>query len=151
MSLTLDSKEEALIVALRERLAKVQNYEDCVDAMAGAALDAFNLVAKALSVTGWQASCAELEFVRRSRGIDGPWGIYAMHDALYPQYDLVGRLEKMRHADTTVKWLGDCAEYALAVYGPQGAAPRVTAHWIKLVADRDQMNCNGSHSIEEIP
>ncbi|GAC1521718.1 MAG: hypothetical protein NVS3B1_06290 [Marmoricola sp.] len=111
-------------------------YSACAEALADAALDAFNLVAKTLGVTGFQASYAELQFLVRSRQIKGPWGIYTMADALYPQYDLFRRLEDMRQSDDTVKWLGDCAEYALAENNL--AAPVVIEHWRWLVAQRDE-------------
>jgi hypothetical protein len=113
-------------------------YSECAETLAATALDAFNLVAKALGVTGWQASYAELEFLRRSRGIKGPFGLYSMEDALYPQYDLHQRLHDLRWSDETVTWLGDCAEYALATKDDGFVAGRVADHWRWLVAQRDE-------------
>lgn len=112
-------------------------YSQCAEAMAEMAEKAFDLAARTLGVTGWQASYAQLEFLRRSRDIEGPFGIYTMSDALYPQYDLFERLEKMRRDPVTVKWLGDCAEYALAT--KDSAAERVRDHWRWLVAERDEL------------
>jgi hypothetical protein len=113
-------------------------YSECPEAMAVAALAAFNLVARALGVSGWQASYAELEFLRRSRRIEGPFGIYDFHDALYPQYDVLERIEKSLHSEGTVRWLGDEAEKKLAETTFL-AAPRVLAHWRMLVAQRDAL------------
>lgn len=169
----LEPEEVALIVAMRERLAKLERlhqeaqeerreweathpedepyvalampeskgaaaYSECVEVMAGAALDAFDLAARAVGASGWQASVAQLQFVGRSRRIKGPWGIYTMEDALYPQYDLARRLQEMRQSDETVKWLGDCAEYALAT--KDLAVESVRDHWRWLVAQRDGRN-----------
>lgn len=114
-----------------------QAYSKCAEAMSQAALAAFELVARDLGVTGWQASYAELDFLRRSRRIEGPWGIYQMHDALYPQYDVVGRIEKARWSDDTVRWLGDQAEKRLTE--ERHAADTVIAHWHSLVAQRDAL------------
>jgi hypothetical protein len=112
-------------------------YGAAAEALVETAVGAFDLVARALGVTGWQASYAELEFLRRSRGIKGPFGLYSMEDALYPQYDLHQRLRELRWSDETVRWLGDCAEYALAARGDGVVAARVADHWRWLVAQRD--------------
>lgn len=119
-------------------------YSQCAEAMAATAVDAFNLVARAVGASGWQASWAELEFLRRSRRIEGPWGVYTMEDALYPQYDLHQRLQDLRWSDDTVKWLGDCAEYALALRESNVVAPRVADHWRWLVAQRDERRMTAS-------
>lgn len=112
-------------------------YSECPEAMVTAALAAFNLVAKALGVSGWQASYAEMEFLRRSRRIEGPWGIYTWHDALYPQYDVPGRIAALRYSPDIVRWLGDEAERLLAEKDDGFVSPQVQAHWRCLVAERD--------------
>lgn len=168
----LEPEEVAFVLAMRERLRKVDHlyqeseaervqweathpddepyialdhkgaaaYSECVEALADTAVDAFNLVSRALGVSGWQASVAEMQFFARSRRIKGPWGVYLMEDALYPQYDLHERLQQMRWSDETVKWLGDCAEYALAAKDIDGGLvhPNVVDHWRWLVAQRDE-------------
>lgn len=49
------------------------DYGTCVYAMSMAAVAAYNYVARKLGVTGFQASCADLDIVRRNRRIDGPF------------------------------------------------------------------------------
>ncbi len=110
-------------------------YSQCAEACADMALAAFELAAKTLGITGWQGSWAELEFIRRSRHIKGPFGIYDVSDALYPQYDLPARLDKLLTGPDTVKWLGDEAERMLAEN--REPHPNVERHWRMLVAQRD--------------
>ena len=61
------------------------DYGTCVYAMSMSAEAAFNYVAHKLGVTGFQASCAELDFLRRTRGLE--WGkLIDYNNLLYPQY-----------------------------------------------------------------
>jgi len=108
------------------------DYGTCVYAMSMAAVAAFNYVAHQLGVTGFQASCADLDIVRRTRGIKGPFILLNGEDALYPQYDLPGRLQKAL-ADWA-PWLKEQAEERLA--DGREAHPNVQAHW-KHLAGRD--------------
>jgi hypothetical protein len=73
-------------------LAMNHDYGTCVYAMSLAAVAAFNLVAGKLGVTGFQAGMADLDILRRTRGMDGPFLIIKGEDMLYPQYDLHGKL-----------------------------------------------------------
>lgn len=61
------------------------DYGTCVYAMSMAATAAFNYAAHKLGVTGFQASCADMDILRRTRGWE--WGkILNYDDLLYPQY-----------------------------------------------------------------
>lgn len=61
------------------------SYGTCVYAMSMAATAAFKYVAHKLGVTGFQASCADLDILRRTRGLE--WGKILDYDKLlYPQY-----------------------------------------------------------------
>jgi len=61
-----------------------------------------------LGVTGFQSSCADLSFLRRSRHIEGPFMIMMAENALYPQTD---PREKLDEALTEWKpWLKEQAE-----------------------------------------
>ena len=104
------------------------DYGTCCYAMSLAATAAFNYVAHKLGVTGFQASCADLDFLRRSRHLNGPFMILKAEDALYPQYDLHGKLQEAM--DGWKQWLKDEAAKKLAE--TESAHPRVTAHWKTL-------------------
>lgn len=61
------------------------SYGTCVYAMSLAAVAAFNYVARELGVTGFQASCADLDILRQTRG--WTWGkVLDYNKLLYPQY-----------------------------------------------------------------
>ena len=104
------------------------DYGTCCYAMSLAATAAFNYVAGKLGVTGFQASCADLDFLRRSRHIDGPFIILKGEDALYPQYDLPAKLQGA--LAEWKSWMKEQAEKKLAE--TEHAHPNVIAHWKKL-------------------
>lgn len=62
------------------------DYGTCVYAMSMAALAAMYHVAKKLGVTGFQASCADMDILRRSRRLDDGFRIVNYSNLLYPQY-----------------------------------------------------------------
>ncbi len=104
------------------------DYGTCVYAMSMAAEAAFNYVAHQLGVTGFQASCADLDIIRRTRSLKGPFMLIKGEDALYPQYDLPERLAKAM--EEWKPWLKEQAEANLR--DVQHAHPNVIAHWKKL-------------------
>lgn len=110
-------------------------YGTCVYAMSMAAVSAFNLVAHQLGVTGFQASCADLDIIRRTRSLKGPFMIDG-HDMLYPQYDLHARLEEA--IQKWKKWAKEEAKKLLAAQATgdkmSQASDSVTAHWEMLAA-----------------
>lgn len=109
------------------------DYGTCVYAMSLAATAAFNLVASKLGVTGFQASCADLDVLRRTRRLEGPFMLIDTADALYPQYDLPGRLAEHLASDATRQWLADRARERLAALTDETpASQRVVAHWQTL-------------------
>ncbi len=59
------------------------DYGTCVYAMSLAATAAFNYVAGALGSSGFQSSCADMDIIRRTRGIDGPFMFLDFNDELY--------------------------------------------------------------------
>jgi 4-hydroxyphenylpyruvate dioxygenase-like putative hemolysin len=63
------------------------DHGTCVYAMSMAAEATFNFVAGQLGATGFQASCADLDFIRRTRMIKGPLIIFSGDDYIYPQYN----------------------------------------------------------------
>ena len=104
------------------------DYGTCVYAMSMAATATFNMIASKFGVTGFQASCADMDILRRTRGWKGPAMVLDLSDALYPQYDLIGRVRKA--LDDNAQWLADEARKLLA--DREGAHPNVVAHWRKL-------------------
>ena len=103
-------------------------YGTCVYALSLAAAAAFNYVSHKLGVTGFKASCADLDFLRRTRSINGPFILLKADDLLYPQYDLREKL------DEAIKewqpWLKTEAQKRLENDRP--AAVLVVAHWQRL-------------------
>lgn len=125
-------------------------YNQSAGAMWKAALMAFNYVAREVGATGFQASWAALRFYGEAMSVDGPFTIMQVHDALYPQYDLPGRLQ--RFLDEQAGWLAEQAAEKLAEYeakptltytdddGNEITAPtvhpHVVEHWRRLAGAR---------------
>lgn len=61
-------------------------YGTCVYAMSLAAEAAFNYVAHRLGVSGFQANCADMDFLCRTRGMKFGFAIVDYGHLLYPQY-----------------------------------------------------------------
>lgn len=112
-------------------VAGEHDYGTCVYAMSMAAVAAFNHVATTLGVTGFQASCADLDILRRTRHVDGPFMLLKAGDALYPQYDLHAKLDEM--LTDARPWLTEQAKANLAKDN-EHTHPNVIAHWKKLAA-----------------
>lgn len=62
------------------------DYGTCVYAMSLAATASFNFVASKLGVTGFQASCADMDILRRTRNLESGFAIVDYNKLLYPQY-----------------------------------------------------------------
>ncbi len=123
---------EALAEYITSLVDRDHDYGTCVYAMSLAATAAFNHVAHKLGVTGFQASCADLDIVRRTRLLDGPFTLLKGEDMLYPQYDLPGRLRKAM--DEWTDWAAGRAAKKLAESNQDQVHPRVWAHWVALAA-----------------
>jgi hypothetical protein len=121
--------EDELIAYIRDLLDRPHDYGTAVYAMSMAAVAAFNYAAHQVGASGFQASCADLDILRRTRGMER-FTIVNIGDALYPQYDLPGRLaETLKEAEP---WLASEARRRLAEN--ETAHPKVIAHWQKLAA-----------------
>lgn len=113
------------------------DYGTCVYAMSLAATAAFNFVASQLGVTGFQASCADLDIIRRTRGIKGPFRIVEYDNLLYPQYcdserfpshrDLLNNKDVREHLRT---------EAARLLAETEHASERVREHWSEIASDK---------------
>ena len=111
------------------------DYGTAVYAVSIAATATFNYMASRLGITGFQASCADMDILRRTRRIAGPFMIVDAKKMLYPQFDLHKNL-----SDAMDKWRPWAAEEArkqLAQLGTAdslGASPDVQKHWEMLAA-----------------
>lgn len=119
---------EELAEYVKKLVDRPHDYGTCVYAMSMAAEAAYNFVSHALGVTGFQASCADMDFLRRTRGMQNGFMILNGNDVLYPQYDLMAKTEKFV-ADRRAK-LADEAKRLLAE--SPNAHPDVLAHWERL-------------------
>jgi len=120
---------EALGEYITSLVEREHDYGTCVYAMSLAATAAFQHVASRLGATGFQASCADLDILRRTRLMDGPFTILKAKDMLYPQYDLP---EKLREAmESWRDWAAtECAK-KLKESG-EHTHPDVKAHWERM-------------------
>lgn len=109
-------------------------YEASADAMWKAAAMTFNYVASKVGATGFQASWAALRFYGEVMGIDSPFTVVRIEDALYPQYDVIGRVQG--YLDDQRDWLREQAVKKIAEHAEDDSLvhPNVMAHWRKLAA-----------------
>lgn len=108
------------------------DYGTCVYAMSLAAVAAYQFVAKKLGVTGFQASVADFDIIRRTRSIEGPFGIIQAHDMLYPQYDLQDKVNEW--IQEWHPWAREEAKKLLEEEREFPVAGEVEAHWKTLAA-----------------
>jgi hypothetical protein len=120
---------EALQAYIASLIEREHDYGTCCYAMSMASVATFNYVAKKLGVTGFQASCADLDILRRTRHLDGPFCILKAEDELYPQYNNPKKLEECR--ESWRDWMSEQASLKLQERGHY-AHPNVVAHWKKL-------------------
>lgn len=78
---------EDLTTYINGLVNRPHDYGTCVYAVSMAATAAMQYVYDKLGMTGFQASCADLDIVRRNRHIQGPFAIIKAEDSLFPQYD----------------------------------------------------------------
>lgn len=107
------------------------DYGTCVYAMSIVAEAGFNLMAHIVGASGFQASCADLDIVRRTRLLDGPFALIDANDMLYPQNDIYGKAEKL--LEGWKPWAAEEAKKKLAE-SPEHVHPEVKQHWEMLAA-----------------
>lgn len=128
---TPDTIEE--LTAYIESLRKQEHdYGTCAYAMSLSAVATFNYMAKQLEVTGFQVSCADLDILRRTRRLKGPFAIIDGTDLLYPQYDFLNKTREL--ANKWRPWAAEEAAKLLKDY--KSADPTVIAHWQWLAAQK---------------
>lgn len=118
-----------------ETLVKRQHdYGTCVYAMSMAATAALQYVAHVLGVTGFQASCADMDIIRRTRGYKHGFRLIDFGNLLYPQYcddDHFPNWQGM-----LVKYARDLVPAAKDMLKERGedAHPAVAEHWRMIAA-----------------
>lgn len=115
-----------------EGLAEADHdYGTSAYAASMAAVAAFNYVAHRLGLTGFQARAAELDFLRRTRRLEGPFMIVDAERALYPQYNLHATLDEF--LNEARPWLQERAHMDLQE-DTDRVHPNVLEHWESLAA-----------------
>lgn len=123
---------EDLAAYIEGLVRRPHDYGTCVYAMSLAANAAFNFVAGQLGVSGFQASCADLDFLRRTRRMeDRPFAIVDGEKLLFPQYDI--RRDVERYIKEWTPWAAEKALEFLST--KENAAPRVVEHWKKIAME----------------
>lgn len=77
---------EELNQIIKDLTERGHDYGTCVYAMSLCAEAAFNYAAHMVGATGFQASCADLTFIGRSRSMKDGFRIIDYNKLLYPQY-----------------------------------------------------------------
>lgn len=120
---------EDLMSVFASLTTRPHDYGTSAYAMSIFAEAAFNLMAHQMGASGFQASCADLDFIRRTRLIDSPFAIITADDMLYPQYNVTEKVAKM--LDDWRPWAKEQATTLLQ--DKTVAHPNVIAHWKSLV------------------
>ena len=92
------------------------------------ALAAFEYAAHVVNASGLQASFAELEFLKHSRNLRGPFAVIDGEDMLYPQYDIPTKVQGYLR-----DWRGWAREEAVKLLASDRGVDRVRRHWQDLV------------------
>ena len=134
---TIDSAKD-LADFVTTMVERGHDYGTCCYAMSLCAEAAFNFVAHKLGVTGFQASCADMDFVRRTRGYKLGFRLVDYSKLLYPHYEdsFQMSMEGLLADPATRKALREEAGRLVAQKSDQanGVHPDVMAHWQMLAS-----------------
>jgi hypothetical protein len=122
---------EELATEIAALVNRPHSYGTCVYAMSLAAVATFNFVAGKLGVTGFQASCADLDIIARTRGLKCGLMIVDPSKLLYPQYDLVAEVQAFLASEGVRDNLRERARKLLEETN-LSAAPAVLERWREL-------------------
>ena len=78
---------EELTEYIQSLIDMKHDYGTSAYSMSLAGVAAFNFIGSKLGTTGFQASCADLDMIRRTRAIKGPFRLVDFSNMLYPQYE----------------------------------------------------------------
>ena len=126
--------QQELTDFMNSMINRPHDYGSCAAAVSLVSVAAFNYMAHKLGITGFQASCADMDFIRRTRDINGGFGIVKMEDMLYPQNANrpMNTLKGVTESEDARKWLKEEALKRIA--NNPDAHPNVVAHWQKLAS-----------------
>lgn len=130
---TFDTLEQ-LNSYIKALASQEHDYGTAAYSVSLAATATFNYMAHRMGITGFQASCADLDIIRRTRHLDGPFILIKGEDELFPQYDNVRKLAEAR--EEWKPWLKEQAKQRLATSQPF-TVDRVVDHWKKLAGVDD--------------
>lgn len=125
---------EELTDFIRTMAERPHDYGTCVYAVSLAATAAFNLVAHLQGITGAQSSFADLDIIRRTRGLKMGGRILDYEKLLYPQYCNAESFPGVN--DLLASQAAELAKEAQRRLdeGP-GAHTNVLLHWRRLAAN----------------
>jgi hypothetical protein len=127
-----ETKEE-LMNYIDELVERDHDYGTCVYAMSIAAVATFYYVSKQLGVTGFQANCADMDILRRTRSLEDGFMIIDYSKLLYPQYfDDEHFPTKEQLLEERGEQLAEKAKQRLEESNGD-VAPAVKKHWQKIV------------------
>lgn len=127
----LDNKED-LSKFIQALVDRPHEYGTCVHAMSMAAVVAFNYVAKQLGCTGFQSSCADLDFIRRTRMIQEPFYLVTLRKVFYPQYNITEEIQEFIKKNKD--WIREEAKRKMDTDDINNVHPEVWAHWQRLAS-----------------
>jgi len=78
--------ENELLEIIRSLLDREHTYQSSIYAVSIAAVATFNYMVSKLGISGFQASCADLDFLRRVRDLNDGFLILNFEYLLYPQF-----------------------------------------------------------------
>ena len=113
-----------------------QSYGTCVYAMSLASVATFNYVADKLGVTGFQASCADMDFLKRIRRLEHGFRITDYKNLLFPQYyyDPEAFPTARQLLEKNLERLQEDARGFLEEEGERMVHPDVLKHWEWIVS-----------------
>jgi hypothetical protein len=130
---------EELNTYINNLVNQPHDYGTCVYAMSMASVATFNFMARKLGVTGFQASCADLDFLARTRNMKLGFIVLNGRDLMYPQYDLRKRLEDfITQTMSSPNFLSEVRKS----FNEDSAVPAVREHWKSILQRAEDANNN---------
>ena len=127
--------QDELMEYIQSLVEREHDYGTCVYAMSMAAVAAYYYVAHKLGVTGFQASCADLDILRRTRDMKHGFRIIDYEKLLYPQYLTPDHFPSVDQLlKDNIDWLSEEAKRLLDE--SPNAHPDVKGHWKRLAERR---------------
>jgi thymidylate synthase len=108
------------------------DYGKAVYIMSKAATATFYYMSHVVGATGFQASMADLDILRRTRSIESPFAIITGEDMLYPQYDIIGKVKEYLTEWET--WASKKAKKNMEENEQGNVHPNVWKRWEELAA-----------------